>query len=68
MWWLGRTRTKTDNRTVQKIPLLEAVGAGTGPAPEFYYKQGGGPLFDMGPYYLTALVNLLGPIGLAEAQ
>jgi predicted dehydrogenase len=31
------------------------------PAPEFYYKQGGGPLFDMGPYYLTALVNLLGP-------
>lgn len=32
------------------------------PAPEFYYKLGGGPLFDMGPYYLTALVNLLGPI------
>jgi predicted dehydrogenase len=32
------------------------------PAPEFYYKQGGGPMFDMGPYYLTALVNLLGPV------
>lgn len=32
------------------------------PAPEFYYKAGGGPLFDMGPYYLTALVNLLGPV------
>ncbi|MDR3145102.1 MAG: Gfo/Idh/MocA family oxidoreductase [Treponema sp.] len=32
------------------------------PAPEFYYKQGGGPLFDMGPYYLTALINLLGPV------
>jgi len=32
------------------------------PAPEFYYKIGGGPLFDMGPYYLTALVNLLGPV------
>ncbi|MDR2631398.1 MAG: Gfo/Idh/MocA family oxidoreductase [Spirochaetaceae bacterium] len=32
------------------------------PDPEFYYKTGGGPLFDMGPYYLTALVNLLGPI------
>ncbi len=32
------------------------------PNPEFYYKQGGGPLFDMGPYYLTALVNLIGPI------
>ncbi len=32
------------------------------PDPEFYYQVGGGPLFDMGPYYLTALVNLLGPI------
>ncbi len=32
------------------------------PAPEFYYKPGGGPMFDMGPYYLTALINLLGPI------
>ena len=32
------------------------------PSPEFYYKNGGGPLFDMGPYYLTALVNLIGPV------
>ncbi|HCD33480.1 MAG TPA: oxidoreductase [Phycisphaerales bacterium] len=32
------------------------------PAPEFYYLPGGGPMFDMGPYYLTALVNLLGPV------
>ncbi len=32
------------------------------PDPEFYYEVGGGPLFDMGPYYLTALVNLLGPV------
>lgn len=32
------------------------------PDPEFYYQVGGGPLFDMGPYYLTALVNLIGPI------
>ena len=32
------------------------------PAPEFYYKTGGGPMFDMGPYYLTALVNLIGPV------
>ncbi|WP_319562129.1 Gfo/Idh/MocA family oxidoreductase [Marispirochaeta sp.] len=32
------------------------------PAPEFYYKPGAGPMFDMGPYYLTALVNLLGPV------
>jgi predicted dehydrogenase len=32
------------------------------PDPAFYYKEGGGPMFDMGPYYLTALVNLLGPV------
>ncbi|MCC7145697.1 MAG: Gfo/Idh/MocA family oxidoreductase [Phycisphaeraceae bacterium] len=32
------------------------------PAPEFYYKLGGGPMFDMGPYYLTALLNLIGPM------
>jgi predicted dehydrogenase len=32
------------------------------PAPQFYYEPGGGPLFDMGPYYLTALVTLLGPV------
>lgn len=31
------------------------------PAPEFYYQVGGGPMLDIGPYYLTALVNLLGP-------
>ncbi|MFC5531312.1 Gfo/Idh/MocA family protein [Cohnella yongneupensis] len=32
------------------------------PAPEFFYQKGGGPMFDMGPYYLTALVALFGPI------
>lgn len=32
------------------------------PNPEFYYEVGGGPMFDMGPYYLTALLNMLGPV------
>lgn len=32
------------------------------PDPEFYYKTGGGPMYDMGPYYLQTLVSLLGPI------
>jgi predicted dehydrogenase len=32
------------------------------PDPEFYYQPGGGPLLDMGPYYLTSLVHLLGPV------
>ncbi|MEI6504044.1 MAG: Gfo/Idh/MocA family oxidoreductase [Armatimonadota bacterium] len=38
------------------------------PDPAFYYKIGGGPLLDMGPYYLTALVNLLGPVKRAVAS
>lgn len=32
------------------------------PNPDLYYDEGGGPLFDMGPYYVTALVSLLGPV------
>ncbi|WP_407562847.1 Gfo/Idh/MocA family protein [Streptomyces sp. 184] len=32
------------------------------PDPEFYYRPGGGPLLDMGPYYLSALIHLLGPV------
>ncbi len=38
------------------------------PDPEFYYEVGGGPMFDMGPYYLTALVNLLGPVNNVAAS
>lgn len=37
------------------------------PNPEFYYAAGGGPLFDMGPYYLTALVQNLGPVARVHA-
>ena len=32
------------------------------PNPDFYYRHGGGPLLDLGPYYLTAMVFLLGPL------
>ena len=32
------------------------------PNPAFYYEVGGGPMLDMGPYYITDLVNLLGPV------
>ncbi len=32
------------------------------PDPTFFYKPGGGPVLDMAPYYLTALVNLIGPV------
>ena len=32
------------------------------PDPEFFFKPGGGPILDMAPYYLSALVNLIGPV------
>lgn len=32
------------------------------PNPDFFYQPGAGPLFDMGPYYLTALINLFGSV------
>ena len=32
------------------------------PNPDFYFLPGGGPLMDMGPYYISALVHLLGPV------
>ena len=36
------------------------------PDPAFYYEVGGGPLLDMGPYYYSALVTLLGSITAAH--
>lgn len=32
------------------------------PNPEFFYHEGGGPMYDMGPYYITALISLMGPV------
>lgn len=32
------------------------------PDPDFFYQPGAGPMFDMGPYYLTALISILGPV------
>lgn len=38
------------------------------PNPAFYYQSGGGPLLDMGPYYLSALVHLFGPVRSVEGR
>jgi len=53
---------------------IAAVGsmAGHGPEswhpnPAFFYQNGGGPLLDMGPYYVTCLLNLLGPVRSVQA-
>jgi predicted dehydrogenase len=37
------------------------------PNPQFFYQYGGGPMLDMGPYYITALVHLLGPVASVTA-
>lgn len=42
--------------------MLSRGPEGWHPDPEFFYKVGGGPLFDMAPYYLTAFIHLLGPV------
>ena len=63
-------------QTVRKLLDQQVIGKPTGvmafagthgverhhPNPDFYYQIGGGPLLDLGPYYLTAMVFLLGPI------
>jgi predicted dehydrogenase len=38
------------------------------PNPEFFFKRGGGPILDVGPYYVTQLVNLLGPVSRVLGQ
>lgn len=38
------------------------------PEPDFFFQEGGGPLFDMGPYYLTALIHLMGPVRRVSAS
>lgn len=38
------------------------------PNPQFFYQPGGGPVLDMGPYYLTMLVSLLGPVARVSAM
>ncbi|MEJ5944534.1 Gfo/Idh/MocA family oxidoreductase [Pseudokineococcus basanitobsidens] len=38
------------------------------PNPDFLFAEGAGPLFDLGPYYLTALVQLFGPVARVSAE
>jgi len=53
-------------RTV--LTLMQGPGPdGWHPRPEFLFQPGAGPLFDIGPYYLTAMAMLLGPIVQVQA-
>ena len=63
---------ETGRRLIQEGAIGEPLGAaatmlvggpdGWHPNAEMFYRAGGGPLLDIAPYYLTALVSLLGPI------
>lgn len=65
-------RLQTCRRLVDDGSLGEPVGASAfvvspghewhHPNPAFFYQPGGGPLLDIGPYYVTALLALLGPV------
>ena len=52
--WIGRVVGGT-------VFLMSRGPESWHPNPFFFYKKGAGPMFDMGPYYMTALVHLLGP-------
>jgi len=63
-------------QTVRKLLDAGTIGRPTGvaafvgthgterhhPNPDFYFQSGGGPMLDLGPYYLSAMVFLLGPV------
>ena len=53
--WIGRPLAGT-------AFMMGRGPEGWHPNPNFFYTKGGGPMFDMGPYYITALVALLGPV------
>ena len=62
-----QARRAIDDGLIGKVTSGTAHMMGHGmehwhPNPDFYYHQGGGPMLDMGPYYITCLINLLGPV------
>lgn len=55
-------------RPLSALVLLQSPGAEAWhPNPDFLYQAGAGPLFDVGPYYLTALVQFFGPASRVSA-
>ena len=62
-----RARAALDAGAVGRVTGGTAHVLGPGlehwhPNPRFFYRRGAGPMLDIGPYYVTALVHLLGPI------
>lgn len=66
-------RALVDAGRIGRVVAASAIWMGHGhegwhPSPSFFYEPGGGPHFDMGPYYLTALVHALGPVRAVTAM
>lgn len=64
---LQTCRSLLDNGSIGKPIGASAFVVSRGhewhhPNPDFFYKPGAGPLLDIGPYYITALLSLLGPV------
>jgi predicted dehydrogenase len=62
-----RARRAVDDGDIGKITSGTAHVMGYGmehwhPNPDFFFKPGGGPILDMGPYYIANLINLIGPV------
>jgi predicted dehydrogenase len=62
-----QARKALDDGTVGRITSGTAHVMGFGmehwhPNPDFFFKPGGGPILDMGPYYIANLINLIGPV------
>ncbi len=71
-------RLQTIRRLLDDGTIGDVVGAGAfvvshghewfHPNPDFFYQPGAGPVHDIGPYYLTALLSLLGPVTAVSAM
>ena len=63
-----QTGIKLINKNMIGTPIAGSISMFTAgherwhPNPGFFYLKGGGPVFDMGPYYLTTLIAILGPV------
>ena len=65
-------RKAVDDGVIGKVTAGTAVIMGHGmehwhPNPDFFFKPGGGPVLDMGPYYIGGLINLIGPVDAVAA-
>lgn len=66
-------RASVDSGEIGKVMVGTAFFMSRGmehwhPDPTFFFQPGGGPVLDMGPYYISALVNMLGPVSRVTAM